>query len=280
MSMSEKGANPIVQVRGLCKQYVSRDVLMRRRAGVIALQDVDLEIRTGEIVAVVGESGSGKSTLARCMTRLEDADRGDILFRGTELTGIGARELRPFRSQIQLILQDSAGALNPRFTAAEIVEEPLVIQGSGRFEERRRRAVELMGQVGLAADWAERSVGQFSGGQRQRLAIARALILRPEFLILDEAVSGLDLSTQAQVLNLLLELQDKYELTYLFISHDLALVSQVADRIAVMHSGRIVECGEAADILERPQHPQTVALVNSALAMGRQMRAHAATGAR
>jgi ABC-type glutathione transport system ATPase component len=270
----------ILQIRGLSKQYVSRDALMRRRAGVTALQDVSLEVETGESVAVIGESGSGKSTLARCIVRMEEADIGKILFRGTDLAKLTMSELRPFRSQVQLIVQDSAGSLNPRFTAAEIIEEPLVIQGIGTGGERRAQVLELIGRVGLGGDWAERRVTQFSGGQRQRLAIARALVLRPALLILDEALTGLDLSTQAQVLNLLLELKDSYALTYLFISHDLGLVSRVADRIAVMHGGRIVECGKPQDILQRPQHPQTIALVNSALTMRRDMNAQAAAGGR
>jgi len=270
----------ILRVNGLSKRYVSRNALPRRRAGVVALQDVGLEIVIGEVIAVVGESGSGKSTLARCIARMEDADSGEVFFDGTDISKLNTSELRPFRSQIQLILQDSAGALNPRFTAAEIVEEPLVIQGIGTTEERRSRAVELMQQVGLAADWVERPVTQFSGGQRQRLSIARALALRPAFLILDEALSGLDLSTQAQVLNLLLELKQSYGLTYLFISHDLGLVSRIADRIAVMHAGQIVECGSPQEILERPQHPQTIGLVKSALAMRREINAHAAVGGR
>ena len=268
----------ILQIRGLSKQYVSRDALMRRRAGVIALQDVSFEVGTGETVAVIGESGSGKSTLARCIVRMEEADSGEILFRGTDLAKLTMSELRPFRSQVQLIVQDSAGSLNPRFTAAEMIEEPLVIQGIGTGGERRKRAAELIEQVGLETDWAERRVTQFSGGQRQRLAIARVLALRPALLILDEALTGLDLSTQAQVLNLLLELKNSYGLTYLFISHDLGLVSRVADRIAVMQGGRIVECGKPQDILQRPQHPQTIALVNSALAMRREMKAQGAAG--
>lgn len=278
--MNDDAANPILKIRGLCKQYVSRSALLRRRTVVTALDNVDFEVGFGKLVAVVGESGSGKSTLARCIARLEDSDQGDIWFRDRALTKLGGEKLRPFRSQIQLIFQDSAGALNPRFTAAEIVEEPLLIQGSESKNDRRRRALEMMEQVGLSHEFADRPVTQFSGGQRQRLAIARALVLRPSFLILDEALSGLDLSTQAQVLNLLLDLRAAHGLTYLFISHDLALVSQVADEIAVMHAGQIIERGATGEILSHPEHPQTIALVSSALALHGQMRARAARGAR
>jgi ABC-type glutathione transport system ATPase component len=278
--MTDPAANAIVRVRGLSKQYATRDLLMRRRAGVQALRNVDLEIAPGKIVAVVGESGSGKSTLARCIAQLEHWDDGQISFRDKDVTTLAGSELRAFRREMQLILQDSAGALNPRFTAMEAVEEPLVIQSTKNADERRREAVRFMERVGLPADWADRRVTQFSGGQRQRLAIARALILRPKFLILDEALSGLDLSTQAQVLNLLLELQDAYGLTYLFVSHDLTLIAQVADEIAVMHGGEIVERAAAADILNQPKHPQTIALVNAATSLDRKARALAATGAK
>ncbi len=277
--MNDDVGNPILRVCGLSKQYVSHG-LLRRRTVVNALQDVDLEVEQGKIVAVVGESGSGKSTLARCVARLENSDQGDIWFRDRALTRLSKKELRPFRSQMQLILQDSAGALNPRFTAAEAVEEPLVIQGSEKRERRRRHAVEVMQQVGLAAEWADRRVSQFSGGQRQRLAIARALVLRPSFLILDEGLSGLDLSTQTQVVNLLLDLREAHGFTYLVISHDLALVAEFADHIAVMHAGQIIERGTPEAIMGKPQHPQTAALVNAAAALWRETRALAAQGAR
>jgi ABC-type glutathione transport system ATPase component len=278
--MTDPAANAIVRVRGLSKQYATRDRLMRRGAVVHALRNVDLDIAPGKIVTVVGESGSGKSTLARCIAYLEHWDDGQIWFRDKEVATLAGSELRAFRREMQLILQDSAEALNPRFTAMEAVEEPLVIQSTKNADERRREAVRFMERVGLSADWADRRVTQFSGGQRQRLAIARALILRPKFLILDETLSGLDLSTQAQVLNLLLELQDAYGLTYLFISHDLTLIAQVADEIAVMHAGEIVERAAAADILNQPKHPQTIALVNAATSLDRKARALAATGAK
>lgn len=277
--MIDPSANPILRVRGLSKQYAARDLLMRRRRVADALRNVDLDIVAGKLVAVVGESGSGKSTLARCIARLEPWDEGQIYFRDKELANLDGDDLRTFRREVQLILQDSAGALNPRFTALEAVEEPLVIQRGKNADERRREALRMMDQVGLPAGWADRPVTQFSGGQRQRLAIARALILRPKFLILDEALSGLDLSTQAQVLNLLLRLQETHGLTYLFISHDLTLIAQVADEIDVMHAGGIVERGAATDILRRPKHAQTIALVNATVSLNG-ARAFAATGAK
>lgn len=277
--MTDPSANSILRVRGLSKQYAARDPLMRRRRVADALRNLDLDIAAGKMVAVVGESGSGKSTLARCIARLEHWDKGQIYFRDKDLANLDGDELRTFRREMQLILQDSAAALNPRFTALEAVEEPLVIQRKKDADERRREALRTMDQVGLPAGWADRRVTQFSGGQRQRLAIARALILRPKFLILDEALSGLDLSTQAQVLNLLLQLQETYGFTYLFISHDLRLIAQFADEIAVMHAGEIVECGAAADILNRPGHAQTIALANAAASLDG-ARAFAATGAK
>ncbi len=277
--MTDTSANPILRVRGLSKQYAARDVLMRRRAILNAIRSVDLDIAPGKIVAIVGESGSGKSTLARCIARLEHSDEGQIWFRSTDISALKPNQLRPFRREMQLILQDSAGALNPRFTALEAVEEPLVIQHTKDLVERRREALRIMERVGLPADWAVRRVTQFSGGQRQRLAIARALILRPKFLILDEALSGMDLSTQAQVLNLLLGLQEAYGLTYLFISHDLTLIAQVADEIAVMHAGEIVERGAAVNILNHPKHAKTIGLVNAAASLDG-VCAFAATGAK
>jgi ABC-type glutathione transport system ATPase component len=228
-----------------------------------ALSDVDLEIMPGCLTALVGESGSGKSTLASCLALLEKPDRGGIWFEGNEVSRCDPPELAALRPKIQMVFQDSAGALNPRFSAAQIIAEPLEIQGREAGKSLRRRACELMEEVGLSPDWADRRPLQFSGGQRQRLAIARAIALKPAFLILDESLSGLDLSTQAQILNLLLDLQDAHALTYLLISHDLSLVGQVADFVAVMQRGRIVEQGSRQDIFGRPEHAHTRELLSS-----------------
>jgi ABC-type oligopeptide transport system ATPase subunit len=222
---------------------------------------VDLTIYPGATYALVGESGSGKSTLGRCLALLEEPSSGEIWFEGKSLLALSGREMTSVRTQIQLIFQDPATALNPRLCAAEIVEEPLRIQRRGTRDEQRERALTLMEQVGLSRRSATRSPLEFSGGQRQRLAIARALTLEPKLLILDEALSGLDLSIQAQIVNLLLELQDSRWLAYLYISHDLSLVAHLADEVAVMHQGKIVERGKPAELFGRPKHPHTCALL-------------------
>jgi ABC-type glutathione transport system ATPase component len=225
------------------------------------LNNVSLTIPPGRTFALVGESGSGKSTLAKCLTMLEEPDSGEINFEGSNLVVMKQHERRRIRPQLQLIFQDAATAFNPRFSAAEIIAEPLVIQRRGSDEERRKRALELMEQTGLPVDAAGRSASEFSGGQRQRLAIARALVLEPRCLVLDEALSGLDLSIQRQIVRLLLELQARASLTYLFISHDLGLMAQIADQVAVMHQGKIVEEQAPLDLFSKPQHAHTQALL-------------------
>jgi ABC-type glutathione transport system ATPase component len=225
----------LVKARALCKRYVQRAPFSRKKFVIDALTDLDLEIAPGCLTALVGESGSGKSTLASCLGMLEKPDRGEIWFEGSKISLANSRELTALRPKIQMVFQDSAGALNPRFSAAQIIEEPLEIQGRESGPRLRARACELMEEVGLSPDAANRFPLEFSGGQRQRLAIARAIALKPIFLILDESLSGLDLATQAQILNLLLDLQTSHSLTYLLISHDLSLVGQVADFVAVMH---------------------------------------------
>ena len=239
----------LVRTSRLSKHYVQRAPFSRRKFVVDALVDVDFEIASGCMTALIGESGSGKSTLAACLAMMETPDSGEILYDGREISGLSERELSQIRLRVQMVFQDSAGALNPRFSATEIITEPLEIQTSHTAQEMRMIACELMKEVGLSPDWAERRPSEFSGGQRQRLAIARAIALKPAFLILDESLSGLDLSTQAQILNLLLDLQATHGLTYLVISHDLTLIGQVADFIAVMHKGRIVEQGSRADVM-------------------------------
>lgn len=241
---------------------------------MVALRDVTFEIASGKTLALVGSSGSGKSTVARCVTRLEKPDAGQIWLGETNISQLRHRDLVPLRPLIQMVFQDSVTSLNPRFTAAEIIEEPLQIQARGNQNEWRDHARELMTEVGLSPNWADRRAIQFSGGQRQRLAIARALALQPKLLVLDEALSGLDLSTQAQIANLLLDLQDAHSLTYLFISHDLALVARLADVVAVMSAGQVVEQGPAAQISTCPEHPETKALLSSAVAF---QRSYAAT---
>jgi ABC-type glutathione transport system ATPase component len=260
----------LLRVKGLCKQY-RRGGLWQRQVPVAAVCSVAFEIPRGKTLALVGESGSGKSTVARCVTALERPDAGQILIQGTDIAQLHTRELAPFRSRIQMVFQDSVTAMNPRFSALQVIEEPLRIHASGeqigRDRPSRRDLVRsLMIEVGISPDWMHRSIGHFSGGQRQRLALARALALRPQLLVLDEALSGLDLSTQAQIANLLLDLQTSHCLTYLLISHDLALSARLADLIGVMSGGKIVELGPIQQILSSPDHAVTRTLLASAKA--------------
>jgi peptide/nickel transport system ATP-binding protein len=261
-------APSLLRVQGLCKQYV-RGGLWRKRVPVAAARSVAFEIPRGQTLALVGESGSGKSTVARCVTRLERPDSGQILIEGTDIAQLDSHDLLRFRSGIQMVFQDAVTSMNPHFSALEVVEEPLLIrapEGQGKRENRRDLVRALMIEVGLSPDWMHRPVLHFSGGQRQRLALARALILRPQLLVLDEALSGLDVSTQAQIANLLLDLQAAHSLSYLLISHDLALVSRLADIIGVMSGGEIVEAGPTQQIVSDPGHAATKKLLAAAQA--------------
>jgi ABC-type glutathione transport system ATPase component len=259
----------LIQVTKLTRIYERRHPFLGRKDPIRALQEIDLEIPRQSALALVGESGSGKSTLARCLALLERPDGGEIWYAGRDLLKLSGDALFGAHREIQLIFQDSATALNPRLTARDIISEPLVIQKLGTHAEQRELVASLMEQVGLRAKWLDRKPHEFSGGQRQRLAIARALALRPRFLILDEALGNLDLSVQAQMVNLLRQLQELHGLTYLLISHDLSLVSAIADEIAVLHEGRLVEQGKAANILRAPCHPMTRALVAAIPGQGR-----------
>jgi ABC-type glutathione transport system ATPase component len=254
----------LLRVRKLAKRYV-RGGVWGKRVPVIAVDGVDLEIAGGQTLALVGESGSGKSTVARCVARLEKPDSGQIWIGEKDVGDLSSSSRLPLRSAVQMVFQDPVTSMNPRFTAVEVVEEPLLIQGLDR-ERRRKVALESIDEVGLLRAWADRSVMQFSGGQRQRLAIARALMLRPKLLVLDEAITGLDLSAQAQIANLLQALQTSHSLTYLLISHDLALVTRMADAIAVMAGGRIVETGPTSQMMMAPKEQETIRLLASARA--------------
>jgi ABC-type glutathione transport system ATPase component len=260
-------AHPLLRVRGLSKRYV-RGGLWRNRVHVAAVQGVDFEIPEGRTLALVGEAGSGKSTVARCVANLEKPDAGEIWIDGQEMANRRAahrrsRESLLLLSRVQMVFQDAVTSMNPRLTALEVVEEPLLIM---RLDvSLRRQAVQtVVREVGLSADGLDRRVMEFSGGQRQRLAIARALVVRPKLLVLDEALMGLDLSTQAQIANLLLDLQAVHALTYLLISHDLGLVARFADKIAVMARGRIVESGAAFEMMTSPKHEETARLLECA----------------
>jgi oligopeptide/dipeptide ABC transporter ATP-binding protein len=254
----------LLEVRALVKSFPIQSPVLRRTTGrVVAVDGVDLDVAAGETVALVGESGSGKTTLARAILRLVEPDSGSVRFRGEDLLALSAREMRRRRRHLQMVFQDPWGSLNPRLRIGDALFEPLLVHRLAPRSERRARVTALLEEVGLAASAAERFPHEFSGGQRQRIGIARALAARPELLIADEPVSALDVSVRAQIVNLLAELQRRHGLAMLFIAHDLALVEQVADRIAVLYLGRVVEEGPRASVLGAPLHPYTVALLSA-----------------
>ena len=257
-------AQPLVQVDGLSKRYgVSRGAFWGKETGSVrAVDGVSFDIERGETLALVGESGCGKSTTGRLLMRLIEPNAGTIRFDGIDVSALDQTELRNIRRRMQLIFQDPSSAFNPRMTVASLVAEPLRLAGVSR-SECMRRVDELLPLVGLAAEHASRYPHEFSGGQRQRIGIARALALRPDFIVCDEPVSALDVSIQAQVINLLTDLQRQYGLTYLFISHDLRVVRHVATRVAVMYLGRIVEIAGKDALYKTPQHPYTRALLQA-----------------
>jgi peptide/nickel transport system ATP-binding protein len=267
----------LLHVKGLSKSYL-RGGLWRKRVPIAAARNVSFDIARGQTLALVGESGSGKSTVARCVSRLEIPDAGKILIDGTDIAKVSSHELIPFRARVQMVFQDPITSMNPRFTASQVIEEPLQIQRASGVDanspQTRGEIVrDAMKQVGLSPDWGNRSILHFSGGQRQRLALARALVLRPELLVLDEALSGLDLSTQSQITNLLLELQASHSLSYLLISHDLALVARLADSIGVMSDGELVELGRTQEIISNPTRTATKKLLESAKASSHNLNA-------
>lgn len=254
---------PLLQVRDLAKTYRSRGWLGRRGAGVQAVAGVSFDIGRGETFSLVGESGCGKSTTARCIVRITEPTSGSINFDGTDLAGLGYHELQPLRHRFQMVFQDPQASLNPRQTVRSIIGEPLRIRGDDR-NSINERVDELARQVQLRTDDLDRFPHQFSGGQRQRIGIARALALQPELLVLDEPVSALDVSIQAQIVGLLQRLRDELGLAFLLIAHDLAVVRHLSQRVAVMYLGTIVETGTASDVYERSQHPYTQALLSAA----------------
>ena len=261
-----RGEEPVLQVRHLVKHFPVRGSgLLRRSAGEIhAVCDVSFDLHRGETLGVVGESGCGKSTTGRAVLNLQPATSGQVLYAGQDVTRLRGKELRALRRELQLVFQDPYASLNPRMTVNDIVAEPLVIHDlAGDRQGRRDRVQELLRLVGLNPEHGNRYAHEFSGGQRQRIGIARALALEPKVLVLDEPVSALDVSIQAGVVNLLEKLQDELGLSYLFIAHDLSVVRHIADRVAVMYLGRIVEIGTRDEMFHRPAHPYTRALLSA-----------------
>ncbi len=254
----------ILEVEALSKEFpVRRGLLQRQRGSVRAVDRVSLRLEEGECFALVGESGSGKTTLARSIIRLVEPSSGSVRFRGRELLELSPRELRRQRRDFQMIFQDPYGSLNPRMTVRKIVAEPIEVHRLIPRAEIPGRLRELLGLVGMPEDALDRYPHEFSGGQRQRIGIARALATEPSLLLADEPVSALDVSVQAQIINLLVDLQRRLGLTLLLIAHDLAVVEQIADRVAVMYLGRLVEVGNASEIFARPRHPYTVSLLSA-----------------
>lgn len=255
----------VLEIINLKKYFpVNKGIIFTKNVGMVkAVDGVSFSIFKGETFGLVGESGCGKSTTGRLILQLLKPTDGSIIFEGQDLTKLSKKEMRKKRVDIQMIFQDPFASLNPRQTVGEIVGEPLVIYNIGTSQERRKIVLELLERVGLTTAYAERYPHEFSGGQRQRIGIARALALQPKLIICDEPVSSLDLSIQAQIINLLEELQNEFSLTFLFISHDLSVVKHICDRIAVMYLGKIVELASSDDLFNNPLHPYTKALLGS-----------------
>lgn len=259
---AQAAAPLVLEVTGLKKHFPIQKGLLRRTTGhVFAVDGVSFSIRAGETLGLVGESGCGKSTVGRAVLRLVEPTAGSIMLGGQDITRLGKAELRPFRTRMQIIFQDPFSSLDPRMTAGKIVGEPLHVQGAGSRRERVGRVTQLFDRVGLRAAQMDNYPHQFSGGQRQRLGIARALALNPELIVADEPVSALDVSIQAQVLNLMMDLQREMGLAYLFISHNLAVVEHISHQIAVMYLGRIVEYTDKRTLFTAPLHPYTESLL-------------------
>lgn len=254
----------LVQVKNIKKYFPIKGGVLKRDIGhVKAVDDVSLKVKKGETLGLVGESGSGKSTLGRVILRLLQPTEGEILFEDNDISLLSNRKLREYRKDMQIVFQDPYASLNSKMSVGELIEEPLLVQTSASTSERKEKAIELLEKVGMRASDRTKYPHEFSGGQRQRISIARALALNPKFIICDEPVSALDVSIQAQVLNLMADLQDEFNLTYLFIAHDLSVVKHISDRVAVMYLGRIAEVAPKKSLYDNPLHPYTTALLSS-----------------
>lgn len=255
---------PLIEARGLTRSFsLHRGWLPRQGQTLRAVDGIDLQVQRGETLGLVGESGSGKSTLGRCLTRLLEATDGQVVFEGEDVTRLGQRALRPFRRSVQMIFQDPSSSLNPQRRVGDILSEPLAVHHIRARHDIPARVAQLMDIVGLPKTALDRFPHEFSGGQRQRIGIARALAMEPQLIVADEPVSALDVSVQAQVVNLFADLRERLALTYVFIAHDLGVVRQVSTRVAIMYLGSIVETGETNTVFDRPAHPYTEALISA-----------------
>ncbi|TMV73337.1 ATP-binding cassette domain-containing protein [Thioclava sp. BHET1] len=265
--MSERipaSRRPLLEARGLTKTFtVGKTFIPGSGKTLHAVEDISLSVERGETLGLVGESGSGKSTLGRCLTRLYDITGGDLLFDGQDISRLGQGRLRPIRRKMQMIFQDPSASLNPRRRVRDILSEPMIVHGLRSGADVEKRLLELMDVVGLPAAYLSRFPHEFSGGQRQRIGIARALVMEPELVVADEPVSALDVSVQAQIVNLFADLRDRFSLTYVFIAHDLGVVRQISTRVAVMYLGTIVEDGPTDTVFDTPAHPYTQALLSA-----------------
>jgi len=253
----------LFDVKNLSQHYIVSKGLFKEPTIIKAVNKIDFKVNKGEVFSIVGESGCGKSTTAKLLMTIEAPTEGEIFFEGKDITKFNKEELRAYRKKVQIIFQDPYSSLNPRWKVGKIIAEPLKLNSDLSTKEIKKEVLAIMKKVGLEEDWYERYPHQFSGGQRQRIGIARALILKPEVIICDEPVSALDVSIQAQVLNLLLDLQEEFNLTYIFISHDLGVVEHISDRITVMYFGDIVEANDVESLFSNPQHEYTKTLLKA-----------------